>query len=158
MNVTLTYKKHYMNKTKILQQIIAEQDKTINNLTSSIKKYKIASDLDENNTLDPEDFSNQGEAMDMKMRLEQLLVKEIRNKEIIEKCLNLDNKVVELGALVDLDIKYLFVGASTHTLKADGKEIYTISEDAPIYQSIKGKKVGDKIELGNLHFVIKDIK
>lgn len=106
-----------MNKTKILQQIIAEQDKTINNLSSSIEKYKMASDLDENNTLDPEDFSHQGEAMDMKMRLEQLLVKETRNKEIIEKCLNLDNKVVELGALVDLDIKYLFVEAQRIHLK-----------------------------------------
>lgn len=147
-----------MNKIKILEQIVKEQSKTLANLTASIQKYKSASDMDEDDTLDPEDYSHQGEAREMKMRMEQLLLKESKNLEIIEKCLSIENEEVAFGALLDLDSKYLFVGVSIHPFSFEGKEVYSISTEAPIFQLIKGKKVNELIELGTNSYTIKSIK
>lgn len=147
-----------MNKIKILEQIVKEQSKTLANLTASIQKYKSASDMDEDNTLDPEDYSHQGEAREMKMRMEQLLLKESKNLELIEKCLSIENEEVAFGALLDLDSKYLFVGVSIHPFSFEGKEVYSISTEAPIFQLIKGKKVNELIELGTNSYTIKSIK
>lgn len=147
-----------MNKIKILEQIVKEQSKTLANLTASIQKYKSASDMDEDDTLDPEDYSHQGEAREMKMRMEQLLLRESKNLEIIEKCLSIENEEVAFGALLDLDSKYLFVGVSIHPFSFEGKEVYSISTEAPIFQLIKGKKVNELIELGTNSYKIKSIK
>ncbi len=147
-----------MNKIKILEQIVKEQSKTLANLTASIQKYKSASDMDEDDTLDPEDYSHQGEAREMKMRMEQLLLKESKNLELIEKCLSIENEEVAFGALLDLDSKYLFVGVSIHPFSFEGKEVYSISTEAPIFQLIKGKKVNELIELGTNSYTIKSIK
>lgn len=147
-----------MNKIKILEQIVKEQSKTLANLTSSIQKYKSASDMDEDDTLDPEDYSHQVEAREMKMRMEQLLLKESKNLELIEKCLSIENEEVAFGALLDLDSKYLFVGVSIHPFSFEGKEVYSISTEAPIFQLIKGKKVNELIELGTNSYTIKSIK
>lgn len=147
-----------MNKIKILEQIVKEQSKTLANLTASIQKYKSASDMDEDDTLDPEDYSHQGEAREMKMRMEQLLLKESKNLELIEKCLSIENEEVAFGALLDLDSKYIFVGVSIHPFSFEGKEVYSISTEAPIFQLIKGKKVNELIELGTNSYIIKSIK
>lgn len=147
-----------MNKIKILEQIVKEQSKTLANLTASIQKYKSASDMDEDDTLDPEDYSHQGEAREMKMRMEQLLLKESKNLELIEKCLSIENEEVAFGALLDLDSKYIFVGVSIHPFSFEGKEVYSISTEAPIFQLIKGKKVNELIELGTNSYTIKSIK
>ncbi|WP_396188339.1 hypothetical protein [Flavobacterium sp.] len=147
-----------MNKIKILEQIVKEQSKTLANLTASIQKYKSASDMDEDDTLDPEDYSHQGEAREMKMRMEQLLLKESKNLELIEKCMSIENEEVAFGALLDLDSKYLFVGVSIHPFSFEGKEVYSISTEAPIFQLIKGKKVNELIELGTNSYIIKSIK
>lgn len=147
-----------MNKIKILEQIVKEQSKTLANLTASIQKYKSASDMDEDDTLDPEDYSHQGEAREMKMRMEQLLLKESKNLELIEKCLSIENEEVAFGALLNLDSKYLFVGVSIHPFSFEGKEVYSISTEAPIFQLIKGKKVNELIELGTNSYIIKSIK
>ena len=51
-----------MDKAKILSAIIDEQEKVINNLKASIERYKQESNMDEDNTLDPDDYARQNEA------------------------------------------------------------------------------------------------
>lgn len=147
-----------MNKSEILNAIINVQEKTLVNLKNSIEKLKVASDIDEDNTLDPEDFSHQDEAKNMQLHYEGILKKEIKNKETLLKCNEITTNQVEFGSLVDLGDRYLFIGISTHPFKLENKAVYTISEQAPIYLSIKGKKVGDEIELGNEKFKILEIQ
>ena len=48
-----------MDKAKILSAIIDEQEKVINNLKASIERYKQESNMDEDNTLDPDDYARQ---------------------------------------------------------------------------------------------------
>lgn len=147
-----------MNKIEILEQLIEEQSKTLANLSASVEKYSSAADMDKDNTLDPEDYSHQGEAREMKIRMEQLLLKETENLETIKRCLSLENKEVAFGALLDLEFKYLFIGVSILPFLFKEKEVYSISTEAPIFQYLKGKKVNDKIKLGTNSFTIVSIK
>jgi rRNA maturation endonuclease Nob1 len=62
-----------MDKAKILSAIIDEQEKVINNLKASIERYKQESNMDEDNTLDPDDYARQNEAKDMQLRYENML-------------------------------------------------------------------------------------
>jgi hypothetical protein len=71
--VRLHYKNKVMDKAKILSAIIDEQEKVINNLKASIERYKQESNMDEDNTLDPDDYARQNEAKDMQLRYENML-------------------------------------------------------------------------------------
>ncbi len=53
-----------MDKAFILSSIIDEYQKVIDNLKASVERYKHESDIDEDNTLDPEDYARQTEAKD----------------------------------------------------------------------------------------------
>ena len=137
-----------MTKTEILNRILEEQQKAINNLQTSIDRYKSASSRDNDNSIDPEDYSHQDEAKDMKMRLEEILKKEQRDKEIVESCLTIENKMIERGALAETESFYIFIGMSVPIFSINGKQVLTISEMAPIYSSLKDKTKGDKISIG----------
>ena len=50
-----------MKREAIIKIIIEEQKVVIESLQKSVEQYKIASDLDEESTHDPEDFSHQTE-------------------------------------------------------------------------------------------------
>lgn len=54
-----------MKRDLILEKLIAEQRKVIESLQQSVNQYKSASDMDEESTHDPEDFSQQSQAKDM---------------------------------------------------------------------------------------------
>lgn len=143
-----------MNKIEILKKIFDEQSKTLENLNSSVFKFKLASNINENDTLDPEDYSHQDEAREMKLRMEQLLLKETKSLEVIEKCFDSTNENVQFGSLLDLGTKYVFIGASIHPFQYQGKDVFSISTEAPIYQKLIGKKIGDQINIGKESYTI----
>lgn len=153
IRIQYLYKELFMNsimsKKEILNRILEEQKKVIDNLQTSIDRYKSASSRDDDNSIDPEDYSHQDEAKDMKMRLEEILHKEQRDKTIIENCLNSQNSVIERGAVIETQEYYFFVGVSLPKFTWNGKDVLTISEKAPIFSKIKDKKAGDEITLGN---------
>lgn len=147
-----------MDKKEIISQIIEEHQKTIENLDNSINKYKQASDIDEDNTLDPEDYSHQNEAEDIKQSFEQMLIQEKKNMEILSSFTNKSCQFIEPGAFVDLGKVYLFIGVSIHPFKINEIDVYAISVDAPIYSLIKGKTIGDEMVLGTSSYSIKNIQ
>ena len=61
---------------------------------------------------------------------------------------------IENGSVVETDKNFLFVGISVPVFKIDEKEVISFSEEAPIFTKIKGKKVGDKLEIGDKTHVI----
>lgn len=147
-----------MDKKEIISNIIEEHQKTIENLENSINKYTQASDLDEDNTLDPEDYSHQNEAEEIKHRFEQMVIQEKKNKEILSDFTTKSCQSIEPGAFVDLGELYLFMGISIHPFTINDINVHTISEDAPIYSLLKGKTIGDEIVLGSSTYSIKNIQ
>jgi hypothetical protein len=146
-----------MDKAIILSKIIDEHQKVIDNLKASVERYKTASDMDEDNTLDPDDYARQTEAKDMQLRFEQKLKAAKQKLQFLEDSKKETKEEIEPGTLMETDKNFIFVGVSVPVVKYEGKEIICFSEDAPIYKSIKGKKIGDIFEIGENKFEIKKI-
>lgn len=146
-----------MTKNEVLSKIIEEQNTIITNLENSVTRYKTASDIDENDSIDPEDFSHQEEAKEMQLRYEQMLIQANKNLEVLASYKTKSYTSIESGALVETENLYLFIGISVQQFKLNGKNVITISEQAPIYNSLKEKTVGEKIAIGTLQNTILSI-
>ncbi|MDN3605976.1 hypothetical protein [Kaistella yonginensis] len=137
-----------MKRTDIIHIIIEEQNVVIDSLKQSVDRYKIASDLDEESTHDPEDFSQQTQAKDMQLRYEKMLKEAERNLSFLEGELKLTHDKIEKGTLVETDKNFLFVGISVPVFKFENKEVIAFSDQAPVFQNIKGKNKGQTVEVG----------
>lgn len=146
-----------MNRKDIINKIIEEQKKVIENLESSVNRYKTASDLDEESTHDPEDFSHQTEAKDMQLRYEKMLRNAENDLTFLEKETELTHETLENGSIIETERNFYFVGISVPMIKVDDKQIISFSEDAPVYQNMNGKKAGDEIKIGDEKEVISSI-
>ena len=137
-----------MKRDEILAKIIEEQNRVIANLKESVERYKTASDLDEDDTSDPDDLARQTEAKDMQLRFEKMLSKEIQDLAFVEAEKDKSYTEIEHGALVETDKNYFFLAVPLPKFQINGKEVFCISPDAPIFSKLKGKNVGDKVEVG----------
>lgn len=139
-----------MNKNEIIKSIINEQNVVISTIENSVSRYKNASDIDENDSIDPEDFSHQDEAKEMQLRYEQILVQAKNNLDFLETYKDKETTKIELGSLIETDDLYIFIGISLQQFMLNGKNVIAISEEAPIYNSIKEKNIGEKITIGTI--------
>lgn len=146
-----------MERNLIISQLIIEQSKVVENLQQSVDRYKIASDMDEESTHDPEDFSHQTEAKDMQLRFEKMLAEAEENLNFLNGEENAAHESVEKGSVIETDQSYLFVGISVPLFKIEGKDVISFSEEAPIFDEIKGKAIGDSFKIGDNSHVIKSI-
>ena len=143
-----------MNKNEIIKSIINEQNAVISTIENSVSRYKNASDIDENDNVDPEDFSHQDEAKEMQLRYEQILVQAKNNLDFLETYKDKETTKIEQGSLIETEDLYIFIGISLQQFMFNGKNVIAISEDAPIYNSIKEKTIGEKIAIGTIENTI----
>lgn len=143
-----------MKREEILDKIIEEQQRVIDSLKQSVDRYKTASDLDEDDTSDPDDLARQTEAKDMQLRYEKLLQKEKRDMEYVLAEKDKEHQDIEMGSVVETDKHLFFLGVALPVIKGNGKEIYCISPEAPIYKNLMNKKPGDQVQVGNAAFEI----
>lgn len=146
-----------MDKALILSKIIDEYQKVIDNLKSSVERYKHESDMDEDNTLDPDDYARQNEAKDMQLRFEKMLKEAKQNLTFLESSKSEIKEKIEPGTLIETDKNFLFVGISVPVFKMNDKDVVSFSEEAPIYKNVRNKKIGDIFEIGKNNFEIKKI-
>src|SRR5690349_650675 len=132
-----------MNKQEILSQMAAQLEANMHELTESLESYEAASNMDEGDTVDPDDFSKQAEYKEMQMRMQvqydQVKSSLIRLRDLAAK----DHSQAEAGALLETDRGWFFLGIPLASMQIDGKELLGISAESPAYASIKGKKEGD---------------
>jgi hypothetical protein len=143
-----------MNREVILDKIRQSMDNNQGELTQALNDYESASNIDEGDTLDPEDFSQQTEFKEMQMRmkihLDQLKAQIARLEELANKKVN----TIEAGAIIETPKNLIFIGVSFPTIALDGKELLGITTETPIYASLKGKAKGDSIILGKDEYSI----
>lgn len=65
---------------------------------------------------------------------------------------------VEAGAVIQTPNLNLIVATSTPSFQFEGKKYVGISTQAPIYQAIQGKSIGDKCLYNNVDFTISNIQ
>ena len=146
-----------MKKSDIIQAVKDYYNERVNSLDSSVQDMREDADLDESNTMDPEDLSHANESKDMEMRLK---LQAINAKEILTRLETFgqdDKSVIEPGAVVKTSGPWFLVGVSAPKISIGKQEVYSLTEDAPAYAGMQGKKKGDTIKLGNNTYTIKDV-
>ena len=146
-----------MDKKKLLDKIIEEQEKIIENMEVNVERFRKASDLDEDSTLDSQDFSNQAQAKEMQLRFEQFLRSSQQDLDFLKNLPQEKTDKIERGSVIQTDTFYFFVGVSTANFKFDGKEVICFTEQAPIFKKIQQKNAGDSFKMGENELKILDI-
>ena len=143
-----------MNKKKIIQLLIDRQHTMITDLTKSMESYQEYADLDEDDTLDPEDFSQQTVAKESQLRLQQQLGRAQSDLALLEHFAanNFDN--VQAGALIHTDSLWFLVGISLGGFDVDDINLHCISTGSPAFDVVINKKVNDNFTLGNTNYKI----
>ena len=74
--------------------------------------------------------------------------------------LDLDGKLhdtVTQGSIVKTDKKTFFPSVSIEDFEVNGKELFGISTKAPLYQEMRNKKAGDKVEYNGEVYKIEEV-
>ena len=146
-----------MKREEILNRIIEEHNNVIENLKNTVNRFNSESDLDENDTLDPDDFARQNEAKDLQMRYKQMLDLEEYAHRFILNEKEVNHTEVGEGAVLETELNFFFLGISIPHFTFEGKELFCITKESAIYKKLNNKKVGDSFEMGNKNFEIKNI-
>lgn len=144
-----------MEKEEIYQLIVKQQENAIEELRRYLESIEEVSNLDENSSLDVEDFARQNEAMDMVMRTRMQLEKAANDLEKLNEYIQMEFDEVVVGALVETNSLWLMIGVPVMTSKAGDKNLMGITAESPIYRAMVGKKKGAKVEVnGHEHEIV----
>ncbi len=146
-----------MNKQTLKQHFVELQNQVILNTKDKLSSVMSMADIDESDTIDPEDFSHQAEATEMKLLFTEKLSRAENELRQLE---NLDvsgKSKVEPGALVITDELTFFIGHAAMPSDFDGMRVVGISTDSPIYSVMSNKTEGDSFEYADNKYKIKGI-
>lgn len=138
-----------MKKAAIIDAITAQLQRNMDELNTSLDNYETTSDLDENDTRDMEDLSQQDESKDIQRQLQRQL---LQAKEAYAQLQELAGETVssaKLGALVRTDKNLFFIGPSMASIQIGDQELICISPESPAFQVMRSKRAGDTFDLAN---------
>jgi hypothetical protein len=147
-----------IDKNALKKVMISNYENIIAELKEELATKKGSSDLDENDTLDPEDYSTQTVSNVMVDLLQEQVAK---TKKDLERIQQIDFSLKEeatVGALVTTDMFNFFLGVATVPFLYEHKQIVGVSVSAPIFVNIKGKKVGDTFTFSGHLYTIHSIQ
>ena len=147
-----------IDKNALKKVMISNYEHIIAELKVELATKKGSSDLDENDTLDPEDYSTQTVSNVMVDLLKEQVAK---TKKDLERIQQIDFSLKEeatVGALVTTDMFNFFLGVATVPFLYEHKQIVGVSVSAPIFVNIKGKKVGDTFTFSGYLYTIHSIQ
>lgn len=143
-----------MEKKKIHELIIKQQENLIHELTQYLEELNGVADLDENSSLDIDDYSRQNEMMDLVNRTNLQLDRARADLAKLEEYMSIEHDTVYPGSLVETESNWFFVGVSTLPFKADDKQVMGVSIDSPVYTAMYAKKKGDSFSVGGHKYKI----
>lgn len=146
-----------MDKNKLKNTLLKMQDELITELTEKVSTTHSMVDLDEGDTMDPEDFSHQYESGEMEELIKIQLKKAKLNKDLLQE-MDFSSKTAAVnGAFVVTNHLNILVGYPVTPFDFEGYHIVGISSDAPLFPFIQGKEKGDTFAYSGKEYEIKDI-
>jgi hypothetical protein len=132
--------------------MLAMYETIIYDLSEELRAKKTLTDLDEGNTLDPEDFSNQTESREMTLLLEKQIEKTRFDLDRLQHIDFSEKSEAGIGALVTTDMFNFVLGVATTPFLFGNVQIVGVSPEAPIFRYLVGKKQGESFTYsGNMY-------
>lgn len=143
-----------MKKEEIIDKIRTDLETNVDEIRKSLEGYEAAGDIDENDTIDMEDFSQQDESKDIQRQLEIQLANAKDSLDRFNELAGGTTSLVKSGALVESDHNWFFIGVSFPAVKVGKKEVLGVSVESPAYSLMSGKEAGDGFKLGDHSYKI----
>ena len=138
-------------------KLFTMQENAINELQEKIEVTHTMVDIDEDDTLDPDDYSHQYETGEIEQLMKVQLNKSKRNLDRL-KSLDFEKRnTIGPGAYIETDQFNFFIGLATVPFDVDGKHVIGISLGSPIYTMMVDKKEGDTFSFCGVNYEIKSI-
>ncbi|WP_312313751.1 hypothetical protein [Empedobacter brevis] len=148
-------KKHI--RKDIIQHLIQLKQDEINALKESERIYTESADLDEESSLELDDFAQQSQSTDsarnLQIRINQA-TEDLNNFKVLRP--ELIDEITE-GNVVLTDKVNFVIGLSFKDFEWENKKFVGISTQAPIFEALVGKRAGDKIEFNGIKYTIEEI-
>ncbi|MDT0690072.1 transcription elongation factor [Salegentibacter sp. F188] len=143
-----------MNKKEIFYKALDAVDKRIEKYQKEMDMIKES--MDANDIKTDYDEDNRGKLLGDFEQNAGYLDDARQMKETLSE-INLDHysEAVCFGSVVETDKNLYYVAVPIGELKMeDGSTVYAISTDAPVYQGLKGKRVGDSYTFNDKEYKI----
>ena len=146
-----------MNKKELKKFLIENEHQTIENTEERLLEFVNGTMLNRNDVIDQDDQSHHRQEERLRKKLDEQVHDHHHHLEEIESLSFDPSDVVEPGAVIKVNDKYLVVATADGNFEFDGKDFISISVKAPIYQCLMGKKKGDMCSFNNNDFKIEEI-
>jgi hypothetical protein len=146
-----------MNKAVLQDKLVEIHRTIIGEIKEKIAASHNAIDIDESDTIDPEDLSHQSEEATLKLLYQKQLKQAEKEIQSIQKIDFSTKNKVEPGAFVETDALCFFIGSPVLPFEFEGKRVIGISVDSPIMHEITGKGMHDSFSYNDKMYAIKAI-
>lgn len=149
-------KKKHIRK-EIIDHLIELKRNEIKKLEESRKIYAESADLDEESSLELDDFSQQNQSTDAARSLQLRIDQE---KDLLNQFINLRPELVpEIteGNVVFTDKVNFVIGLAFKDFEWEGKRFVGISTSAPIFEALAGKRKDDTLTFNGIDYTIEEI-
>ena len=146
-----------MNKETIKAKLFEVQNSIVKELEEKIATSHSMVDVDEDDTLDPEDFSHQYESGELESLMKVQLLNAKMDLSRLNKMDFSSKDSVTDGALVQTNKFNFIIGFSTVPFDIENDHIIGISHGSPIFSSMENKKQGDEFSFHGINYKIENI-
>lgn len=144
-------------KKAIYLKLIKKQEKIVSEIEETIQMRTKEADMEENETIDMEDYSHQDENHSLVLALKEQLAAAQTELDDLREYENSSNDQLERGALVETEDAYFVVGPSVRRIQYEDKDVISISDQSTVYKNNEGAKKGDELKTNNASFKILSI-
>ena len=146
-----------MEKQSIKNFLLEKQSRLVTELKEQTQTIHTMVDIDESDTIDPEDYSHQYESKEMEQMLKVQLNRAERGLEVLASLDITPKTKVETGAIIQTDSLNFFIGYPTIPFDMEGKRYVGISAGSPIYTLMNGKRKGESFQYAGTSYNITNI-
>jgi hypothetical protein len=160
MNNKLLNVKHAEFKKKSLEASIIKHQSVIDDLKRSVKELLGTEGSSNRDDLDMHQQSVNTEQIQMANAIGDQVSFANEEMTLLNNMMPTIQDIhdqVSLGSVVVTDKMIFFVSASIEQFEVDGIELFGLSTETPLYQTMKGKKKGDKFSYKDQHYTIVDL-
>lgn len=146
-----------MDKQRIKNHLIEDQKELTGELTEQTQTIHTMVDIDESDTIDPDDISHQYESHEMEEMVKIQLNRAKRGLEIISSLDISPKNIVEVGAVIVTESLTFIIGYATLPFELENVRYVGISTNSPIYAMMSGKKENDTFSYAGNSYTITNI-
>ena len=148
-----------MEKQTVKERIMAVQTSLMEDLMAQVPARMEAADMDEADTMDPEDFSQSDAQSNFARELNLQVGETQRALEFLHNIPTSEqHDAITVGSLVTTNKYTFYIGIGAEPFEMEGRTIVGLSPKAPLFGVMRGKKKGDTFGYGSANYEILDVK